>query len=133
MVQIKSFIILALLRRSVSRVGWPHDDWPPQIDLERTSRKPTARQTNLTLFGLVGSRSVDLIHISALFRQGSTAPFEEVLQRWRVVGNTLFNFTGPKFEPQTPAPETNALPLDQLAGRFCCNGTLLLTQIETLT
>ena len=31
---------------------------------------------------------------------GYSAPFEEMLQRWRVVDNTLFDLTGPRFEPQ---------------------------------
>ena len=32
---------------------------------------------------------------------GNTAPFEVMLQWWRVVGNTVLDFTGPRFEPQT--------------------------------
>ena len=32
---------------------------------------------------------------------GNTAPFEEMTQRWRAVGNTLFDLTGPRFEPRT--------------------------------
>ena len=47
---------------------------------------------------------------------GNTAPFEETSQRWRAVGNTASDLTGPRFKPQPPATETNALPLDQLAG-----------------
>ena len=31
----------------------------------------------------------------------NTAPFKEMLQRWRAVGNTVSDLTGPKFEPQT--------------------------------
>ena len=27
--------------------------------------------------------------------------FEEMSQRWRVVGNTVSDLTGPRFEPQT--------------------------------
>ena len=38
--------------------------------------------------------------ISALFRPGNTAPFEGMLQRWRAVGNTVFDLTGPRYEPQ---------------------------------
>ena len=41
-----------------------------------------------------------------------------MLHRWRAVGNTVSDLTGPRFEPQTPAPETNALQLDQLAGQL---------------
>ena len=32
---------------------------------------------------------------------GNTALFEEMLQRWRAVGNTVSNLTDPIFEPQT--------------------------------
>ena len=39
--------------------------------------------------------------ISASLRPGNTAPFEEKQQRWRAVGNTVPNLTGPRFEPQT--------------------------------
>ena len=39
--------------------------------------------------------------ILAALRQSNTAPIEEMSQRWRVVGNTVFNLTGPRFEPQT--------------------------------
>ena len=41
-------------------------------------------------------------HIRIL-RPGKTAPFQEMLQRWRVVGNTVFDLTGPRFESR-PAP-----------------------------
>ena len=34
-------------------------------------------------------------------RPGNTAPFEEMSQRWRAVGNTVFDLTGLRFEPQT--------------------------------
>ena len=47
--------------------------------------------------------------------RGNTSPFEEMLQWWRAVGNILLDLTDPRFEPQTPAPERNMLPLDQLA------------------
>ena len=39
--------------------------------------------------------------ISASLRLGNTAPFEEMLQRWRAVGNTVSDLTGSRFEPQT--------------------------------
>ena len=39
--------------------------------------------------------------ISASLHPGSTASFEEMLQRWRAVGNTVSNLVGPRFEPQT--------------------------------
>ena len=34
-------------------------------------------------------------------RPGNTAPFEEMSQRWRAVGNTMSDLTGPRFEHQT--------------------------------
>ena len=52
--------------------------------------------------------------ISASLRLGNTAPFGKMSQRWRVIGNTMPNLIGPRFAPQTPTSETNALPLDQL-------------------
>ena len=58
--QIKAFIILAEIRRSVERVGGP---------------------------------------ISGSLRQSNTAPFEEMLLWWRVVGNTLSDLTDTRFEP----------------------------------
>ena len=32
---------------------------------------------------------------------GNTALFEEMLQRWRAVGNNVSDMTGPRFKPQT--------------------------------
>ena len=51
---------------------------------------------------------------SASLRPGNAALFKEMLQRWRAVGNNVSDLTGARF---TPAPEANALPLDQLAGK----------------
>ena len=34
-------------------------------------------------------------------RPGNTAPFEEMWQWWRAVGDTVSNLIGPRFEPQT--------------------------------
>ena len=60
--QIKSFIILAVISRSVYELAGP---------------------------------------ISASLRPGNTAPSKEMSQRWRAVGNTVSDLTGPRFEPQT--------------------------------
>ena len=38
--------------------------------------------------------------ISTSLRPGNTAPFEEVLQRWPAVVNTVSDSTGPRFEPR---------------------------------
>ena len=32
---------------------------------------------------------------------GNTAPLKDMLQRWKAVGNTVFDLTSPRFEPQT--------------------------------
>ena len=37
----------------------------------------------------------------------------QMWQQWRNVGKTVFDLAGPRLKPATPAPETNALPLDQ--------------------
>ena len=39
----------------------------------------------------------------ASLRPGNTAPLEETLHRWRAVGNTVSDLTGPRFEPQNPS------------------------------
>ena len=39
--------------------------------------------------------------ISALFRQGNTASFEEMLQRWLADDNIVCDLTGQKFGPQS--------------------------------
>ena len=39
--------------------------------------------------------------VSSSLRLGSTTSFKEMSQRWRSVGNTLCDLTGPRFEPQT--------------------------------
>ena len=38
--------------------------------------------------------------ISALLLPGNTARFEEMLQRWRAVRNTVFDLTGLRYELQ---------------------------------
>ena len=39
--------------------------------------------------------------LSASLIQGNTAPFEEMILRWRAIGNTLHNLTSQRFELQT--------------------------------
>ena len=60
-------------------------------------------KSNLSLYSLyfVGACDEFTGPISVLFRPGNTAPLEEMLQRWRAVGNTVSDLTGPRFEPQT--------------------------------
>ena len=48
--------------------------------------------------------------ISASLRQGNTAPFEKMSQRWRAVGNTVSDLTCSKFEPQTSRSRDERVP-----------------------
>ena len=63
--------------------------------------------------------------ISASLRPGNTAPLVEMSQRWRAVDKTVSDSTGRDLNLRLPASETNALPLDLLAGmlsnilRYC--------------
>ena len=50
--------------------------------------------------------------ISTSLRPRSKA-FFEMSQQWRAVGNSVSDYTGPRFESRTSRPETDALPLDQ--------------------
>ena len=67
--------------------------------------------------------------ISASLRPGNTAPFEETLQWWQAVGNTVSYLTGPRFEPQTcrsrdervtarPTGHATSISCTQLRTRF---------------
>ena len=60
-------------------------------------------KSNLLLYSLHYAKACNefAAHISALLRPGNTAPFKEMLQRWRAVGNTVSDLTGLRFEPQT--------------------------------
>ena len=40
-------------------------------------------------------------HFHVIAPANNTAPFEEMSQRWRAVGNTVSDLTGPRFEPLT--------------------------------
>ena len=76
-------------------------------------------KSNLSLYSLNTPKRVTSLRgpISASLRPGNTAPFEEMSQRWRAVGNTVSDLTGPRFEPRDlPLQRRTRLPLDQLAG-----------------
>ena len=56
--------------------------------------------------------------ISVSLCLGNTACLEEMLLRWRAVGNTVSDLIGPRdLNLQPSAPQTNALPLYHLAAR----------------
>ena len=40
-------------------------------------------------------------HLRVIAPVGNTAPFEKMSQRWRAVGNTVFDLTSQRFEPRT--------------------------------
>ena len=78
-------------------------------------------QSNLSLYALYYTEACNELarHISASFRPGNTAPFEEMLHRWPAVDYAVPDLTGPRFEPQTfryTYEVTNVLSLGQLAG-----------------
>ena len=60
-------------------------------------------KSNLSLYSLYCGEACNEFSgpISASLRTGNTASFEEMSQRRRTVGNTVFDLTGPRFEPQT--------------------------------
>ena len=59
--------------------------------------------------------------ISASLRPCNTTSLKKILQRWRTVGNLCPIRRTQYLNLRAPAPETNALPLDQLTGyiRLC--------------
>ena len=68
-------------------------------------RSPTIRirrKSNLSLYSLDYAEACNEFAgpISASLRPGNTAPFEEMSQRWRAIGNTVPDLTGPSIEPQ---------------------------------
>ena len=77
--KIKSFIILAVLRQSVQR------------SLRGPSSRHCARTTQLL------SKKCCRGGEALAMRPDNTAPFEEMLQRWRGVGNTVSDVTDPRY------------------------------------
>ena len=55
--------------------------------------------------------------IFASLRLGNTAFFEKMLQRWQTVGNSVFNLTGLRLEPQISRFK-NELVTPRPPGRF---------------
>ena len=66
-------------------------------------KKVSKIKSNLSLYSLYYAEACNELAgpISASLRPGNTAPFEEMSQRWRAVGNTVSDLTGLRFEPQT--------------------------------
>ena len=63
---------------------------------------------------------------------------EEISQRWRAVGNTVYDLTGPGMEPQTSSADSDVLPLlepgvEILVSNcviFCVQGNLSRTLVN---
>ena len=66
--------------------------------------------------------------ICSSLHSGNTAPLKEMSQWWRVVGNTVSDMTGPKFEPQTSRSRDERATA-RPTGRYCCKSTLKLQNI----
>ena len=60
-------------------------------------------KSNLSLYSLDYAETCNELAgpISSSLRPGNTAPFEEMSRRWRAVGNTVSDLTGPRFELET--------------------------------
>ena len=60
-------------------------------------------QLNLTLYSLYYAETCNEFAgpISESLHPANIAPFEEMSQWWRAVGNTVSDLTGKRFEPQT--------------------------------
>ena len=88
-----------------------------------SSLKLNSNQSNFSLHSLFYAEACSEITgpISKFLCPGHTSSFEEMSQRWQALGNTVSALTGPRFNLSPPAPETKALPLDQLAGWFKIN------------
>ena len=80
-------------------------------------------QSNLSLFSLHYVETCNKLAwpISMSLCPGNTAPFEEMLQRWRAVGNTVSNLTGTKFEPQISRSRDKRVTARQLDGQAQCS------------
>ena len=60
-------------------------------------------KSNFSLYSLDYAKASNELAgpFSASLRLGNTAPFKEISQGWRDVGNTVSDLTSPRFEPQT--------------------------------
>ena len=76
-------------------------------------------KSNLSLYSLYYTESCNEFAgtISVLLRPGNTVPFEEMSQRWRIVGSKASDLTGPRFEPQTSHSKDERFTA-QPTGRF---------------
>ena len=87
----------------IKKINFGQQQLKSSLVLWSTLRKKKKRKSNLSLYLLDYAEVCNELAgpISASLRPGNTAPFEEMSQRWRAVGNTVSDLTGPRFEPQT--------------------------------
>ena len=77
--------------------------WQKNLDdklgLEIITNQEPEVKSNLWLYSLyyAGAYNEFLGPIFAPFHLGNKAPFGEILQRWRAVGNVVSNLSGPRF------------------------------------
>ena len=74
--------------------------------------------------------------ISASLRSGNTAPFKKISQRWQAVATLCLIWPERDLDLRPPVPETNALPLDQLAGAMnyqLVGNIILCLFVDTIT
>ena len=71
--------------------------------LESEDKNKRTIKLNLSLYLLYYAKACNELAgpISASLRPGNAASFEKMLQQLRAVGNIVFDWTGPRFEPQT--------------------------------
>ena len=69
---------------------------------QRSYARARSLKSNLSLYSLSYAEACNEFAqlISVSLRSGNTASFEEISPRWRTVGNSVFNLTGPRFEHQ---------------------------------
>ena len=63
-------------------------------------------------------RATSLEDQVASFRPGHAAYFKEILQRWRAIGNTVSDLTGPRFEPQTSSSRDDRVTAQPRPDKF---------------
>ena len=65
--------------------------------------KPGPTYNSVSLYSLYYAEACNEFvgSVFASWHPGNTTLFKEILQRWRAVGDTVFDLTGPIFEPKT--------------------------------
>ena len=58
---------------------------------------------------------------------GYTVPFEELLKRWRVIGNTVSNLTSQRFEAQTSRSKDENVTARATGRLYLCHFILELS------